>query len=57
MSLASKKVIVVGAGPVGLTAAIGLATAGVQVVIVDQLAAGRNGSRASTIHAHTLEVT
>jgi len=49
------QVLVVGAGPVGLTAAIGLVRAGIEVVIVDGAQAGRNGSRASTIHPNTLE--
>ena len=50
------QVLVVGAGPVGLTSAIGLVKAGIEVIIVDAAKAGRNGSRASAIQANTLEV-
>lgn len=49
--------LIVGAGPVGLVAAITLAQLGVQVVIAD--ASGienRNGSRAAIVHSNTLEV-
>ena len=48
-------VIVVGAGPVGLTAAIGLAQAGIKIVIVDALAEAENTSRAAVIHSATLD--
>jgi len=50
------QVLVVGAGPVGLTSAIGLVKAGIEVIIVDAAEAGRNGSRASAIQSNTLEV-
>jgi phytoene dehydrogenase-like protein len=49
-------VVIIGAGPVGLTAALTLLQEGQKVVIYDALARGRNGSRAAVIHAHTLEV-
>ncbi|MFF0531307.1 FAD-dependent monooxygenase [Nocardia amikacinitolerans] len=49
-------VLVVGAGPAGLTAAITLADAGVDVVILDRLTEGANTSRAAVVHARTLEV-
>lgn len=49
-------VLVVGAGPVGLTAAIVLTQLGHQVRVVDGQAAGANTSRAAVIHARTLEV-
>ncbi|RMI31667.1 FAD-dependent oxidoreductase [Nocardia stercoris] len=49
-------VVVVGAGPVGLTAGIALADAGVDVVVLDRQAEGANTSRAVVIHARTLEV-
>ncbi|MEV0034247.1 FAD-dependent monooxygenase [Nocardia sp. NPDC050793] len=49
-------VLVVGAGPAGLTAAITLADAGVDVVVLDRLAEGANTSRAAVVHARTLEV-
>jgi 2-polyprenyl-6-methoxyphenol hydroxylase-like FAD-dependent oxidoreductase len=50
------QVLVVGAGPVGLTTAIGLVKAGIEVIIVDAAEAGKNGSRAAAIQANTLEV-
>jgi len=49
-------VVIVGAGPAGLTAAIELADAGVDFVLLDQLAEGANTSRAAVVHARTLEV-
>ncbi|MFI7192059.1 FAD-dependent oxidoreductase [Nocardia nova] len=49
-------VVIVGAGPAGLTAAIALADAGADVVLLDRLAAGANTSRAAVVHARTLEV-
>ncbi|NKY89146.1 FAD-dependent oxidoreductase [Nocardia veterana] len=53
---ATAAVVVVGAGPAGLTAAIALADAGAEVVLLDRLAAGANTSRAAVVHARTLEV-
>ncbi|MBO0853591.1 MAG: FAD-dependent monooxygenase [Nocardia sp.] len=52
----SAAVVVIGAGPAGLTAAITLADAGTEVVLLDRLAAGANTSRAAVVHARTLEV-
>jgi 2-polyprenyl-6-methoxyphenol hydroxylase-like FAD-dependent oxidoreductase len=49
-------VLVVGAGPVGLTLAASLQARGVDVVLVDKAAEGANTSRAAVIHARTLEV-
>jgi len=49
------EVLIVGAGPAGLTLAIALARAGHPPLIVDRLAASQNTSRAAVIHAHTLE--
>jgi 2-polyprenyl-6-methoxyphenol hydroxylase-like FAD-dependent oxidoreductase len=49
-------VLIVGAGPTGLTLAIALQRAGVDHVSIDTLAAGQNTSRAAVIHAHTLEM-
>jgi len=49
-------IVIVGAGPVGLVAALTLLQEGQKVVIYDALARGRNGSRAAAVHAHTLEV-
>lgn len=50
------QVLVVGAGPVGLTSAIALVKAGIDVIIVDAAEAGKNSSRAAVIQANTLEV-
>ncbi|RFA10489.1 pentachlorophenol monooxygenase [Subtercola boreus] len=50
------QVLIVGAGPAGLTTACALAQAGVDVVIIDALASGANTSRAAVVHARTLEV-
>lgn len=52
----STSVVIVGAGPAGLTAAITLADAGVDFVLLDRLAEGANTSRAAVVHARTLEV-
>ncbi|HZP52285.1 FAD-dependent oxidoreductase [Actinocrinis sp.] len=53
---ASAQVVVVGAGPVGLTTAIALASHGVDVVVLDRQAEAANTSRAAVVHARTLEV-
>lgn len=50
------QVLIIGAGPVGLTSAIALVKAGIEVIIVDTTEAGKNGSRAVAIHSNTLEV-
>ncbi len=50
------EVLIVGAGPAGLTTAIVLAQHGRQVMIVDAQAEGANTSRAAVVHARTLEV-
>jgi len=52
----SASVVVVGAGPAGLSAAVVLADAGVDVLLLDQQAEGANTSRACLVHARTLEV-
>lgn len=49
-------VVIVGAGPVGLTAAVVLTRLGHEVVIVDSQAEGANTSRAAVVHSHTLEL-
>jgi 2-polyprenyl-6-methoxyphenol hydroxylase-like FAD-dependent oxidoreductase len=49
-------VLVVGAGPVGLTVATSLAGHGHDVTVVDRQAAGANTSRAAVVHARTLEM-
>lgn len=49
-------VVIVGAGPTGLTLAGVLAERGVSFVLLDRLTEGANTSRAAVIHARTLEV-
>jgi 2-polyprenyl-6-methoxyphenol hydroxylase-like FAD-dependent oxidoreductase len=49
-------VVIVGAGPVGLTAACVLQAGGAKILVVDAADAGANTSRAAVIHARTLEV-
>lgn len=49
-------VLIIGAGPVGLTAAVALKQLGHDVVIVDRQPAGANTSRAAVVHPHTLEI-
>ncbi|WP_019635005.1 FAD-dependent monooxygenase [Actinomadura atramentaria] len=50
------QVIVVGAGPVGLLLAGELRLGGVETVVLDRLAAPTDESRASTLHARTMEI-
>jgi 2-polyprenyl-6-methoxyphenol hydroxylase-like FAD-dependent oxidoreductase len=49
-------VLIVGAGPVGLTLATALAANGVPAVLIDKQAEGANTSRACVVHSRTLEV-
>ncbi len=49
-------VLVVGAGPTGLTLAAALLSRGIRVAVVDKLAAGANTSRAAAVNSRTLEV-
>lgn len=50
-------VLIVGAGPTGLAAAISLAQQGIKdFIIVDAILEGQNSSRAIAVHAATLEV-
>jgi 2-polyprenyl-6-methoxyphenol hydroxylase-like FAD-dependent oxidoreductase len=49
-------VLVVGAGPTGLTLATSLLAQGVSAVVVDALPAGQKTSRAAAVNARTLEV-
>ena len=56
MPTPTTEVLIVGAGPVGLTAAIVLTQHGHTVTIVDDQAEGANTSRAAVVHARTLEL-
>ncbi|HEV7579392.1 MAG TPA: FAD-dependent monooxygenase [Mycobacterium sp.] len=49
-------VLVVGAGPTGLTLATSLVARGIRTVVIDELAQGANTSRAAAVNARTLEV-
>lgn len=49
-------VLIVGAGPVGLLLAGDLAVAGLRVTVLEQLVEPTTESRASTLHARTMEV-
>ena len=49
-------VLVVGAGPTGLTLGASLIAHGVRAVLVDKLAEGQNTTRAAAVNARTLEV-
>src|SRR5690348_8027860 len=49
-------VLIVGAGPAGLSLAATLAAGNVDFVLIDRLAEGQNTSRAAAVHARTLEV-
>lgn len=49
-------VVIVGAGPTGLSLACALAARGVAFVILDRAAEGGHTSRAAVVHARTLEV-
>ncbi len=49
-------VLIVGAGPTGLTLAIALLLEGREVMLVDRQAEGSNTSRAAAVNARTLEV-
>lgn len=50
------QVVIVGAGPVGLTAALALARAGIGVAVVEALPAPSTEWRASTFHPPTVEI-
>lgn len=49
-------VVIVGAGPAGLTLALSLALQGVSFVIVDAAPCTPQESRSLTVHARTLEI-
>ena len=50
------EILIVGAGPTGLTLSAELRRRGFEPVTVDKIAAGANTSRAVVVHARTLEV-
>src|SRR5262245_14602184 len=52
----ASRVIVVGAGPVGLTIALALAEAGVPVIVLEKREALSTASKASTFHPPTLAI-
>ncbi len=57
MTLPTKTdVLIVGAGPTGLTLACALAKAGISAVAIDRQSTGTNTSRAAAVHARTMEV-
>lgn len=56
MQTSTTDVLIVGAGPVGLTAAIVLTQHGHDVTVVDRQAEGTNTSRAAVVHSRTLEL-
>ena len=49
-------VLIVGAGPTGLTLAAALCAQGIRCTLIDAQAEGANTSRAAVVHARTLEV-
>jgi 2-polyprenyl-6-methoxyphenol hydroxylase-like FAD-dependent oxidoreductase len=49
-------VLIVGAGPTGLTAALALRARGVRATVIDNQTEGANTSRAAVVHSRTLEV-
>ena len=49
-------VLVIGAGPTGLTAAVSLAARGRGVMVADSQTEGQNTSRASVVYPRTLEL-
>lgn len=51
-----KRVLIVGAGPVGLTAALALAQRGVATLVLEKREGLSKASKASTFHAPTLEI-
>jgi 2-polyprenyl-6-methoxyphenol hydroxylase-like FAD-dependent oxidoreductase len=53
---ATTDVLVVGAGPVGLTLAVSLVARGRKVTVIDNQDEGQNTSRASVVYSRTLEL-
>ena len=56
MDAIHQRVVIVGAGPTGLSLGAELRRLGESPLILDRLAAGENTSRACVVHARTLEV-
>lgn len=56
MTMKDTDVLIVGAGPTGLTLAAALLLDGVDVTLVDRQQEGANTSRAAAVNARTLEV-
>lgn len=56
MTTSTTDVLIVGAGPAGLTAAVALTQRGHAVTVVDSQAEGANTSRAAVVLPHTLEL-
>jgi 2-polyprenyl-6-methoxyphenol hydroxylase-like FAD-dependent oxidoreductase len=56
MSASAPAVLIVGAGPTGLTAAMELSRFGIPVRIIDKLPEPRSTSRALALHARTMEL-
>jgi 2-polyprenyl-6-methoxyphenol hydroxylase-like FAD-dependent oxidoreductase len=56
MLTAVTDVLIVGAGPTGLSLATALAVRGIRATVVDRQAAGDHTSRAAVVHARTLEM-
>ena len=48
-------VLIVGAGPTGLSLAVALRQAGIRHVLIDERSRPPDSSRAAVVHAHTLE--
>lgn len=56
MSADMSPILIVGAGPTGLSLAIALRQRGARVIVIDRQPHGANTSRAAVIHARTLQV-
>lgn len=56
MTEMSLPILIVGAGPVGLSTALALAQSGVTIRLIDKLKEPTNQSRAAIVHARTLEM-
>ena len=54
--MSDESVVIVGAGPTGLALAAELRRLGTPALLLDKLPAGQNTSRATVVHARTLEV-